>query len=342
MGFFWGCNCCGVDYFLVTHTYLVGRKFDQVTDVFRVSHGQDIKGNGIRLPMVADASHVWIPRNTTTSPHTDGIFKFAIDGSFVTSFNANGNTTNSQHFNGLALSPTGTFGGGGLFNTSTARIRAFQDGGTGLWDADPAGTGLGGKCAFDADGNLYAIYSISSVTRIGKYDSSGSLVWISTSTGIGTDTYTSISVDLDGNVLVGASAASSSDRTLAKYDPDGAEIWSITRTTLGYNVSAIAVTPNNDIVVAGNNGGSFPDGIAKKYDTNGTELEADTYADLPLLNVACDHQGRVVFCGRGLTVGTGVAFTYDDSWNALQSTSDGAEEFDGCCVVGGLVTEWNP
>jgi len=122
----------------------------------------------------------------------------------------------------------------------------------GAWQSTIGGGGGG------PSGPFFAYGSAGNNSYFAKYDpSDGSVIW---SKNDGTERVNSISIDLDGNLIV-----ANQDNSIRKYSPDGSTIWTLTEGSAGNQIRAngAAVLSDGSIVVF------FQSDFVKKYSKDG-------------------------------------------------------------------------
>lgn len=168
------------------------------------------------------------------------------------------------------------------------------------------------RVAIDSTNNIIAVgYSNSgsaggSDCAIGKYNSSGTQLWLRRLGGSGFDQFSNVAVNSSGDIFaVGVSGSVVSGQfvgLLVKYNTSGTLLWS-RRSGTTDNPSAVVVDSNGDIVVVGVTGGN---GLVAKYNTSGTLLWARALVGAATLSsVAVDSDDNIIATGRTSVAGAG-------------------------------------
>ena len=340
MGFFWGCSCCGPDYWVYTKDELRRYTWGQVTPSVNVDNTFDWSAEISRRQMIADGTHLWItgPKSSQCT-----MLKFDADGAIV-------DTVNFGAFvilNGFARGPDGNFVSAGVFSTPTERVRAFDSSGTRLWGWEssfPSGTGF--TCDMDADGNSLVVTT--TFERVVKLDSGGTKLWDSNTTDISGVSATGFNCgrfDLDGNVVLGESSPVANCK-LAKFDEDGNHLWTVAAATTRMAIQYITILPDNRIAIIGIDRTAAAPGGSRfaVYDEDGNELHNAFRAGEFDNMIACNAEGRFILGGTELpTPLNGVLGILEDDY----LTSGGFPEFPddtigGALFVTGLITAYGP
>ncbi len=158
-----------------------------------------------------------------------------------------------------------------------------------------------------------------------KFDSNGNKKWVKIFGGSKSDVFTSVTIDVAGNLYaVGATYSSdgeitdgnngNSDALLVKFDNDGTKKWdktiggsswdsfaSITVDTSG-NLYAAGATPSNDGDISGNHGyGGYKDALLVKFDSNGNKKWVKVFGGSDndfFTSVTIDSAGNLYAGGR--------------------------------------------
>jgi hypothetical protein len=283
-----------------------------------------------------DGDLVWAKRAGGTSRGDAGTF-IALDGS--------GNSYVTGNFRGTA-----TFGPGEANETILTSagnddvfVAMYDPSGALLWAKSAGGNGLdrASSIALDAAGNIYVIGSFNGTTTFGpgsvlssvsntddifvaKYDSTGTLLWVSWSGGAGSDQGNGIALDGSGNIYITGTFEGTStfdlslnganqpavisvggpDIFVAKFDPSGTALWA---KRAGGTISDKAVGIAVDVL-----GNSFVAGYFESAATfgagepNQTTLKSAGLRDIFIAKY--DLNGSLLWANRAGEAGADQAF----------------------------------
>ena len=213
----------------------------------------------------------------------------------------------------------GSIGAGTDYDYATIK---YNSSGVQLWEARYNGTGgsqdFGRKVAVDVSGNVYVTGgSIQSGTGSDfttiKYNSSGSLLWVSyyNGPGNGTDEGYSLILDSSGNVYVtgeSGGTVSGQDYATVKYNSSGVQQWTSRYNGTGNNndiAFSVTVDPSGNVSVTGRSdgAGTNADYATVQYSPGGLQQWVMRYNGNPngadyANSIAADADGNIFITGQ--------------------------------------------
>jgi uncharacterized delta-60 repeat protein len=193
----------------------------------------------------------------------------------------------------------------GKFTTATGAITFYRTF-NGVSVESFSGVAINSANEINAVGFSFSNSAGSSDCVIGKYNSSGTQLWLRRLGGSGFDQFFRVAINSVNDIIaVGVSASVVSGQNvglLVKYNTSGTLLWARRLGTTD-SLSAVVVDSNGDIVVVGSTSGN---GLVAKYNTSGTLLWARALVGaVGLTAVAVDSDDNIIATGRTSVAGAG-------------------------------------
>ena len=180
------------------------------------------------------------------------------------------------------------------------------------------------KCLVDANNNIYVLGIGAGpnglVTKVKKFNSSGTAVWNYFDTGIGGPV--NFKFTPENNIVISHRGITGSINGFSKIDLNGNKIWSIASINSLTVGDATGDAQGNTYLVNGNYGSTTTGSIVKKISPSGTLIWEKVYTAMNGLFVEVGSDNNPVIGGTPIA-GYGVAFRkYDNNGNLLWQNLD--------------------